>query len=88
MENEIKNFIGESEVKNFIGKQTWQWPIPDDFFESSLHSDAVEIIILRNMAFFYTEQKTTLGDLRKIYTEKAVNALLHDGFVEIIKKDK
>jgi len=78
----------ESNVSNFIGKQTWSFSIPEDFFESSIHTDEVRVVILRNMAFFYKDQKTNMGALRKIYTEKAVNSLLHDGFIEIIKTEK
>lgn len=73
----------------FFGHDNWNRRIPNSdnfpYAFSDFAEDNVELIIIRNTTFFYVEQKTTLGALKKQYTKKAIDALEHDGFIKFIK---
>lgn len=44
--------------------------------------DEIEGVVLKTMDFFYAEQKVTLGDVRKIFTNKAIKTLEIDGYMK------
>ncbi len=72
----------------FIGHENWNKPFPNillDKLASFLLHDDTKVIILRGCMWFYKNQKTTLGEVRKHFTEQAIEQLIHDKFIETQK---
>jgi len=49
-------------------------------------SDETEVVILRPVLFFYSEQKITLGKLREFFTPKAIKLFEKDGYIKLKKE--
>lgn len=89
--NTAKFFLdGKINRSEFVSREK---PLPFDLpkFEKgieelSLLSDDTKVLILRSMSFCYVSQKTDLGHLRKIFTEKAILTLEEDKFIKIIRE--
>lgn len=64
---------------NFIAPFDKNQPI---FTNSVTFDEDNKVIILRYINFFYIEQKTTIGELEKFYTTKAINSFLSDGYIK------
>jgi len=66
---------------NFISHENWQRPYPT--FDELLINEDKEVTVLRNILFFYAEQKTKISNIRENFTEHAINKLIHDKFIKI-----
>lgn len=69
----------------------WKMPTqPSDVFDNfripfilSRANDEIEVTILRSSLWFYKDQKTTLGEVRKYFTPDGILSLLKDGFIKV-----
>jgi hypothetical protein len=80
------------EVHGFMSREKPE-PINWDMFVEEMNStahieDSVEVVILRAVLFFHSEQKITIGKLREFFTEKAITLFKKDGYIEIITDAK
>jgi hypothetical protein len=87
------SFMGEKygnlEPLKFIGgfnkeKEPFEW---DRITEVWSKEDKTPVIILRSCLWFHSEQKTTLGELRRFFSEKGITSLKSDGFIKIIEDE-
>ena len=74
----------------FIAHDNGRYKLPVDFGDSGRigslsRSNEFKVTVLRNLAFFYAEQKITLGELREVFTEKAIITCENDGYIKIEK---
>ena len=65
---------------NFFGIQDWKQPISENNFD---YDNNENVIILRSILFFHSEQKVKLYDIQKYFTGEAINKLINDKFIEI-----
>jgi len=75
---------GDNEMR-FMSREK---PSPIDWLSFDINpeiewSDEVEVIVLRPILFFHSEQKITLGKLREFFTPKAIKLFEKDGYVKL-----
>lgn len=71
---------------NFVGNFEKDKTVFDSFripFILSMANDEIEVTILRSSLWFYKDQKTTLGEVRKYFTPDGILSLLKDGFIKV-----
>lgn len=84
MEKDLQERIDS--IKHFVGKESWKFPPVDSELFEPFDGD-VKVKILRGMLYFYEGQPgVTLRDIRKFFTERAVNDFLSYGYIEKINK--
>lgn len=78
----IRRELGDNEM-SFVSREK---PNPIDWsnFDPEIKwSDETEVIILRHVLFFHSEQKITLGKLREFFTDKAIKLFEKDGYIKL-----
>ncbi len=65
---------------NFIGDDNWLKSI--DFDNKNFIEDK-NVLVLRPILFFYSGEKTLLSDIKKHFTDIAINKLVHDNYIKI-----
>jgi len=67
----------------FIG--SWRHRLPDYVDITIFLEDKEVTIIRRELLFFYYGQKTTIRELSKFFTDKAIATFEADGYIKINK---
>lgn len=73
------------EELGFMAKDNGRWRFPVNFPKHStfLLTDESNVLVLRAILFFHAEEKTTLKEIRKFFTETAITTFEHDGYIKI-----
>lgn len=77
--------MGENYGTAFVGREK---PHPIDWSTFNINAEKdwpneTEVVVLRQIWFFHTEQKITLGKLREFFTKKAIKLFEKDGYVKL-----
>lgn len=65
----------------FIGRDSWR--LPHTFSDLPYHDDT-KVLVNRSLLFFYAEQKITIGDLKKHFTDSAIMSFVKYEFIKIL----
>lgn len=74
----------------FIGRDSWREKLPDFRLPREVidFGNDEDVNILRGCMFYFEGQKDVkLSQIKAHFTEFAIQKLIHDGFIEIVKKD-
>ena len=76
-------------VQDFMSREKPQAIDWTNFDVEIRWSDETNVIILRSILFFHSEQKgITLGKLREFFSDKSVKLLEKDGFIKLDITDR
>lgn len=71
----------------FIGRDSWRDSFilkPDSFYDKFKDK---KVVVLRPLLFFYTEQKVTVEDLMKFFTDRSIMEFEQYEFIKIQYND-